>query len=602
MALRAALRSYTVARDLVTPELEPLVKSHLCSIRDTVAEAFGVVLDGSARSSSSQRIRWGTKELGVWVAGLTELVTRFEERVEILSQVCQKVEACLSALDEISYDHLAFTSLLEDVQKLIDQLSLAGFTELNTWVIAINMRISLVLRKRLDDAVDAWNTFFDSNVNFNAKNEEKKDDLLTKPTLRIPPMEIEILLTNQEIISSPSLPSVRSKFLEEFHKYIGTICSLKCPQSGRFDVFESHTDNGNIESPATFGYLILDINATNLAKAYGHIEDLMHSVSTFVTQWLAYQTLWDTRVLDVADAIGENIELWQSILKEAAAARQALDSSLTSSQFGPIVVHVEKVQSQINLKYDSWQKELQSYFAKVVGRKIVELHERVSKSKIRLEEITLDSGATTEDVVLGVTYIQEMKQKIEPWGIEVDTLIYAERTLRRSRHSFQSDWLEGSRLQGQFHQLSQILQKRCRSMDEQLPLLQTRVLSEDKVAHSKISEILTSWDEEKPLRGNIDPANAIELLSKYEFTIKKAKVDDENLLRAKDALGLNISTSNSAILNCYEELLDLKEVWNAISLPHEKLKKIKATSWNIVIAREIRKQLEDILQGMYYNW
>mmetsp|Transcript_17192 Transcript_17192/g.32539 ORF Transcript_17192/g.32539 Transcript_17192/m.32539 type:complete len:4250 (-) Transcript_17192:45-12794(-) len=599
MALRAALRSYSVAREFITPELEPLVKSHLCSIRDSIAEAFGVTLDGNSRPSSTQRIRWGTKELGVWVAGLTELVTRFEERVEILSQVCQKVEACLDALGEIKYDHHAFTSLLEDIQKLIDQLSLAGFTELNTWVVVINTRISLVLQKRLDDAIEDWNNFFDAKADLkNEKNEEKKDALSTSPVLRINPMEIEILLTNQEIVSFPCLPFVRSKFLEEFHKYIGTICSLKCPQSGRFDVFESHAVSGNNEYPKTFGYLIHNMNSTKLAKAYGYIEDLIHSVSSFVTQWLAYQTLWDTRVLDVADTIGDSIELWQNILQDAAAARKTLDSSLTSSQFGPITVHFEKVQSQINFKYDSWQKELQTYFAKVVGQKIVRLHEMVSTSKEQLEDITLDNGAPTEDIVLGVTYIQEMKLKIEPWGNEVEALIYAERSLRRSRHTFPSDWLEGSRLKGQFHQLDQILHKRGRAMNDQLPLLQSRVISEEKVANSKISEILMSWEEEKPLRGNIDPTNAIELLSKYEFTIKKAKADDENLLKAKDALGLNISTSNSAILNCYEELLDLKEVWNAIALPYEKLNEVKATPWNVVIARDIRKQLEDILQEM----
>ena len=134
-------------------------------------------------------------------------------------------------------------------------------------------------------------------------------------------------------------------------------------------------------------------------------------------------------------------------------------------------------------------------------------------------------------------------------------------------------------------------------MEEQLPLLQTRVMSEDKIADQRMVEILTSWDEEKPLRGNIAPPEAIELLSKYEFTIKKAKVDDDNLIKAKDALGLAISTSNSAISSCYEELIDLKEVWTALSDPHKTLDKIKEISWAAVSTRKIRKSLDDALAG-----
>lgn len=48
MALKGALRSYNVARELITPELEPLVMPQLKSIKESIAEAFGV-RDGTNR-------------------------------------------------------------------------------------------------------------------------------------------------------------------------------------------------------------------------------------------------------------------------------------------------------------------------------------------------------------------------------------------------------------------------------------------------------------------------------------------------------------------------------------------------------------------------
>jgi dynein heavy chain 1 len=597
MALKGALRSYAVVRDLITPELEPLVLSHLKNIRESVAEAFGVSLDSNARSSSTRRVRWGAKEIGDWVAGLTELVTRFEERVEILLQACVKVENDLVSLSKVAYEKELFSTVVENIQKTVDELSLAGYTKLNSWVLVIKERMGDVLRARLENSIEAWITTFEKEKDSDS-DEEK---MSTLPKIKVPTIGLEILLRNQEISASPSLPSIRIKFLQELHDYMGVVCTLKSPQSGRFEVFDSNMDESQSIN-STFGHLAREINPVTLAQAYGCIEVHMHYVSDFVSQWLAYQTLWDTRVVDVASAIGDDMNLWHSVLDEAAAARRALDSSREYSQFGPIVVKFDKVQSQINLKYDSWQKELQTCYAGVLGKRIEELHDEASRSKVKLEEIALDGGAATEDIVLGVTSIQDVVRKIGPWGEEITSLLDAERLLKRQRHSFGTDWLEGSRLKGQYHQLMQILHKRSRSMNDQLPLLQSRIISEDKVADQRIEELLGNWEEEKPLRGNIQPREALELLSKYEFTMKKAKADDDNLLKAKDALGLDVAISNNAIAYCYEELVDLKEVWSAMSDPHEKLDKIKESPWSTVVTRQIRKQLEDIVHGKTGNF
>ena len=102
--------------------------------------------------------------------------------------------------------------------------------------------------------------------------------------------------------------------------------------------------------------------------------------------------------------------------------------------------------------------------------------------------------------------------------------------MKRQRHTFTSDWLEVSVVQGQFDNLEHILKKRSLKMEEQMPVLQARVSSEDKAAEKRIAELLSSWSEERPLQGNISPQDAKEILSKFECSAKKAKVDEENLL------------------------------------------------------------------------
>ena len=255
------------------------------------------------------------------------------------------------------------------------------------------------------------------------------------------------------------------------------------------------------------------------------------------------------------------------------------------------------MQSQINLKYDSWQKELQASFAAVLAQCISQTHETITKAKTRLEESTLDS-ASTDNIVLGVTFIQEIKQKVAIWAKELEALRASEKLLKSQRYIFPNDWTETSVLQGLFESLGQILERRSRTMEQQVPLLQARVTAEDKSASKQLKELLSQWEEEKPLRGNMTPPQAMEVLIKYELSMKKAHVHQENLVRAKDALGLEHSMENNEIVGSLNELADLKEVWEAMTQPFEALEEIKDSPWATAVMRKVRRGLDDLLASM----
>ena len=93
------------------------------------------------------------------------------------------------------------------------------------------------------------------------------------------------------------------------------------------------------------------------------------------------------------------------------------------------------------------------------------------------------------------------------------------------------------------------------------------------------------------------PAEAQEIFVKFEISIHKMKQDNENLIKAKDVLGLEATTNNQAVAECWEEMIELKEVWQAIAGPWESLEEIKAVGWVGASTRKIRKQLDDITAG-----
>lgn len=610
VTIKTALRSYQAIRVLITPELEPLVKPQLIGIRETISEAFGVKISSST-AAKKRRIRWDSRELSDWVSKLAESVSKFEERVEELLNACGKIDCALADLETVEYDAKKFNGVLESIQKTIDNMSLSGYSDLASWVKVVSDRIGQTLSVRLQKAIKSW------TIKFKKTTEAEDNDEHETPTaeadadaaagvkdsieVSIPSklVIVEVILRNQEIASLPSVPGVRSVFLDKFHDFLGVVCDLRLPKSGRFEVFGSEAKSGDGQGDETYHYLINKVPAPILAEAYETIDSHVVAVASFVDQWLAYQTLWDTQVADVAASVGNDIEKWHSLLVEAAESRATLDSSGNHAEFGPVVVKYGKVQSQINLKYDSWQKELQSSFAGILAQLMSDLHEKISHAKIKLENISLDSSNnSTDDIVLGVTFIQEMKQKLDPLAKELEKLKESEKMLKRQRYVFRPDWLESSVVKGKYDSMVQILNRRSQAIEEQVPLLQSRVAAEDKHATKQREELLNSWENDKPLRGATTPPKALEILSKFEFTLKKADAHQENLIKAKDALGLEHSVESNPFSECLDELSDLKEVWQAVMKPYEELQQVKDTPWSSAVMRKVKRALDDLLAEM----
>ena len=600
MAIKTALRSYQSVRGLVDPSLEPLVMPQLLDVREIISEGFEVKLDTSKAVSKKRRIRWDSsaKELSDWVTRLSDAVTKLEERVEELLIKCDKVEVALGKLENVDYDANKFQAIMASIQKVIDDMSLGGYPQLAGWVKNLDNRLAQVLARRLTEALERWNYTFRTIEYDNDGNEiGAKDEVASKTVVQVPTIPIEILLRNQEISSVPAVPMCRTLVLNSLHSFMGIACDLPRPKSGRYEVFDDAAVDAVAEA-TTFERLIYMVPPSIVAKSYALMEARVLDMSAFVDQWLAYQTLWDTQVADVAASVGKNIEQWQTLLVESAEARSAVDMSATSSEFGPVLVKYNKVQSQITLKYDSWQKELQSSFAGVLAQCINDSHAKMDDAKAKLERATLETSSPTENIVLGVTFIQEMKKNVDTWAVELDQLEASERLIKRQRFHFGNDWMESTVVRGQFDLVKQILNRRITSMEQQFPLLQARVTAEEKAAAKRSIDLVAAWGKDKPLRGNMTPEVAMNLLAKFETGLKKAQTHQENLVRAKDALGLEHTAESNAVSDCVEELDDLKEVWGAVSKPYDKLQIIKDTTWSSAIMRKVRRALDDLLAEM----
>lgn len=65
-----------------------------------------------------------------------------------------------------------------------------------------------------------------------------------------------------------------------------------------------------------------------------------------------------------------------------------------------------------------------------------------------------------------------------------------------------------------------------------------KVVAEDKVVEGKTAELLSSWEKEKPIAGNLKPEEAVSQLTILEGKFNRLREERENIQRAKEALEL----------------------------------------------------------------
>lgn len=87
--------------------------------------------------------------------------------------------------------------------------------------------------------------------------------------------------------------------------------------------------------------------------------------------------------------------------------------------------------------------------------------------------------------------------------------------------------MESSLVVGRLQQVEQLLAKRTRTMEEQMSLLQSRFVAEDKPNVQRVEDPVDDWERNKPLMGNITPEQALEDLTIFEFGMKKAHMGNE---------------------------------------------------------------------------
>ncbi|KAG1889346.1 dynein heavy chain and region D6 of dynein motor-domain-containing protein [Suillus subluteus] len=194
------------------------------------------------------------------------------------------------------------------------------------------------------------------------------------------------------------------------------------------------------------------------------------------------------------------------------------------------------------------------------------------------------SNSSTAAAVTFITFVQDLKRKTKTWGPMIDLCANGEKTLERFRYQFPDDWLYSDQLRGEWSAYNEILKRKNDSIQEQLAGLQLKIVAEDKIVENKINDILSEWEQTRPVQGSLRADTAMNTINVFEGKLTRVQEEYDLVCRAKEALDLELTRHTR--LEPYG--LALSGVWSQIG-------DLREMSWSVVQPRKLRQQLDSLL-------
>ncbi|CAK4664605.1 unnamed protein product, partial [Aphanomyces euteiches] len=121
MSLDASLKTYTSVCKRIRPSFETLSASFVREVRTTIAKTF----------TKDNEIRWHSDHLGEYALDLANKVETLSDKVEDLWKKQNDIEQQVENMRQATRDESQFQSALEEIQKVVDELNLAGYSNLH---------------------------------------------------------------------------------------------------------------------------------------------------------------------------------------------------------------------------------------------------------------------------------------------------------------------------------------------------------------------------------------------------------------------------------------------------------------------------------------
>lgn len=593
---------YTDAHQLISQGMT-LRWEHFANIYESARAATYLPGSGGQSGRENRQV--------AFVRQFASIVSLFQDKTAELIEIQRDMHTTIDELGKCAYSTEAFAERLQKIQNTIDKLNLEGYPNLEEWVGNLDRLIEDVLLRRLKSVSMAWcKAFVRHGLNQSGGSSGRgdrgakslavngagtangSDANAANDHITLQPITLEVRIQNQVIFLDPPLEHARASWFRQLHEVLSVVCCLTRIQSSRYEIGLQMRGKQRV-TEQDYTSLLTRFQDGSLERPFVLIEAKLAEVGSYVAKWLQFQSLWDLESEHVFARLGDSLASWQQLLAEIRRTRATFDNSDTQRSFGICVIDYDQVQSKVNAKYDTWQRDILNRYGTKLSAAMREVHAAVAKARVELEQHSIE-GSSTAQAVTFITFVQDLKRKTKVWQPQIELFGTGQKTLERQRYMFPQDWLYVDQVDGEWSAFQEILSRKNASIQEQLAGLQMKIIAEDKIVSDKISTIISEWEQQKPIQGTLKADGAMNTINVFETRVTKLAEDRALVVRAKEALDLE-HTQDDRLEPVFEELRDLKMVWTALSGTWSQLAEIRDTNWSNVQPRKLRQQLDGLL-------
>ena len=562
------------------------VQSHIGKGTPLRWDTFVLTYDTLLRHHAEERPgRSSSDRLHVkFVHSLGHAITALQSKVSTLLAVQGSVDAAMRELQTCPFAHNAFRTHLETIQRAVDQLNLESYSNISFWVSKMNEKIVDILYNRLQQALAHWKEDFEQGP-------PEKSSLDTEdraPTIQT--FAHDIVMQNQMIQLEPPLEDAKAGWFDDLHRWIGVVSNLSKIQASRF---ESALTVGESVTPRTYSDISSMCMGT-LDPLYDRIEGKLAIGQAYVDEWLQFQSLWDLQLDQIQADLADELDLWLQLVLEIRQKRDTFDTSGMQQSFGHLVINYEQVQAKVNAKYDQWQHDLLGHFSGLFATRLVDVYSELQRARKDLESQSMHASSTSQAVSF-ITVVQTCKRQTKIWEPEMETFRQGQQTLSRLRFQYPKDWLYVEQVDHEWNALVEVLDRKSKLIADQTDALRSKIVAEDGIVSRRIVEMNERWGEERPVAGDIPPAEAVATLDSFDKELMQLLEQSEGVSKAKEALELP-ATADDNLTTLLEEVQDFKSVWANLTIVWDQLGDLRDQPWNSVQPRKVRQSIDNLVK------
>ena len=583
VSIRSSLRSYLrLVQQTDKQVLELATESHQ-AVRNLIGQAI------------RDHMTWQSQKLKDFTSSFTNAVFTMQDRVHEIAKQVDLLNSYKLDLQRCPYDNVTFVQIMTQLQGVLDELTNLKCSNMDFFISSVDEEIESILAERMNGALKTWLIAFKRRQREETCDAIREEDLIAEERESVSEISVydgvmsvtcehHMKVINHSLVLSPPTADTKKKWIDSLLFVISTVTTLSRPKH-LSDLFVSIT---NSTEDRTYSTLTAQVQRELLMEGFSVIEQLTGSLRKCVNAWTSNQAIWRLNTHDITEKLGNNVQLWQTLLVSLMNSKADLENESTDRLIGCVRVSLEEMQSSLLSRYDALHKELLGAFASLVQEQSTAFIQQLHEARDLLEKFSVNTS--THEAINLILVSRDVAHSLPLWKQQRDSLIASQDLLTKQEYVYPAGWVFVDQIENDWESVKQILSRRQDSIKASQEQLKKNILAEDaKISHS-IADLTHLWEQKKPLDGSLSVKDALSLLDEFQSKMESLVGKWEKVNKGRDALGLDVRLQNPLEL-LQTELLGLKEAWTAVDEFWKRMDVVGETLWSAVDPKKMNQEL-----------